>query len=112
MKKIALLFPGQGSQYKGMGKNLDVHYFKEADLALGYSLSQICFEGSDEELKLTQNTQPAIVTHSYALYKKFEPLIKKGEVIAVLGHSVGEYSALLAAGSLSFSDAVKAVHHR
>jgi [acyl-carrier-protein] S-malonyltransferase len=117
MKNLTLLFPGQGSQYVGMGANLAdefKNYFFEADKALGYSLSNLCFEGPEEALKLTQNTQPAIVTHSFALFKKLEKFLenKNAQISCVLGHSVGEYSALLAAQSLKFSDAIKAVNSR
>lgn len=116
---VTLLFPGQGSQYVGMGHYLlndpDCHdIFNRADQALGYSISELCFNGPESELKLTENTQPAIVTHSIALYTKLNKVLKaKGVTIdRVLGHSVGEYSALVAAGSLSLEDAVRAVHNR
>lgn len=112
-KKVTLLFPGQGSQYVGMGKNLAA-FFKRADEVLGYSLSNICFEGPEEELKLTKNTQPAILTHSFALLDWAQKILQKNNVSIerVLGHSVGEYGALVAAGVFSFEDAVKAVHLR
>lgn len=116
MGKIAFVFPGQASQYPGMGKELAEKYpaaravFEEADRALGFSVSQMCFAGTEEELKLTANTQPAILTCSVAVQRI---LAEKG--IApdfVAGHSLGEYSALVAAGSLTFADAVRLVRKR
>lgn len=119
MTPVTLLFPGQGSQYVGMGKQfLDKSTFKEvyerADEALGFSLSSLMLEGPDEKLALTQYTQPAIVTHSYAMFKQLEKDLKSNslEVMQVLGHSVGEYSALVAAGALEFEDAIKSVYLR
>src|ERR1700704_4787142 len=116
MGKIAFMFPGQASQYPGMGKELAEKYpaartaFDEADQALGFSISKMCFEGSEEDLKLTANTQPAILTCSIAV---FRVLAEKGLTPDfVAGHSLGEYSALVAAGSLKFSDAVQLVHRR
>jgi [acyl-carrier-protein] S-malonyltransferase len=116
MGKIAFVFPGQASQYPGMGKELAERYpaaravFDEADKALGFSISRMCFEGSDEELKLTANTQPAILTCSVAAYRV---VAEKGITPDfVAGHSLGEYSALVAAGSLKFSDAVQIVRKR
>lgn len=116
---VTLIFPGQGSQYVGMGKNL-LNYnecksiFEKADQTLNYSISKLCFEGPEEVLKQTENTQPAILTHSIALFEKLKILLaqKNIKIDRVLGHSVGEYGALVAAGSLNFQDAVKAVHMR
>ena len=110
----AYIFPGQGSQYVGMGKDLCEQfpvvkkYFDEADSVLGFSLSTICFEGPEEELKQTKNTQPAIFLHSVALWN----LLKRTDAAMVAGHSLGEYSALVAAGSISFADAIKLVRLR
>jgi [acyl-carrier-protein] S-malonyltransferase len=110
----AYIFPGQGSQYVGMGKDLCEQfpeakkYFDEADAALGFSLSKICFEGPEEELKQTKNTQPAIFLHSVAVWN----LMKPSDEAMVAGHSLGEYSALVAAGAISFTDAIKLVRLR
>ncbi len=112
--KIAYIFPGQGSQYVGMGKDLSEQfsdakkYFDEADSVLGFSLSKICFDGPEEELKKTKNTQPAIFLHSVALWK----LLKRTDASMVAGHSLGEYSALVAAEAISFSDAIRLVRLR
>jgi [acyl-carrier-protein] S-malonyltransferase len=116
MSKTAFLFPGQGSQFAGMGKTLAetypeaAHVFEEADAALGFSISRLCFEGPDEVLKLTENTQPALLTVSVAAHA----VLKSKGVAAdyVAGHSLGEYSALVAAGSLNFADAVRIVRKR
>lgn len=116
--EVTLLFPGQGAQYVGMGKNLEgqvfFDYLERANKALGYDLSKIMLEGPEEELTLTQNTQPAILTHSVALLEKVKPLLarKNIKIARVLGHSVGEYAALVAADVMSFEDAVRAVHLR
>lgn len=116
MSKIAFLFPGQGSQAAGMGKALAASYpsakavFDEADAALGFPISQMCFEGPDEALKLTENTQPALLTVSIAALAVLRELGYEADYVA--GHSLGEYSALVAAGALSFTDAVRIVRNR
>jgi len=110
------MFPGQASQYPGMGKELAEKYpaaravFAEADEALGFSISKMCFEGSEEELKQTANTQPAILTVSVAAYRVVAEKGLTPDFVA--GHSLGEYSALVAVGALNFSDAVRLVRKR
>ncbi len=113
-KSVTLLFPGQGSQYVGMGKDLDHTVFDKGNEILGYDLKKLMHEGPEDELKLTHNTQPAILKHSITLYNHLLPILAKYNVKIdrVLGHSVGEYAALAAAGVLSPYDAIHAVHLR
>ena len=114
---IAYIFPGQGSQYAGMGKDLADQFpaarqvFEEADAALGFALSELCFNGPAEQLQLTENTQPALLTTSIAVLRAMEAE-GFGKPDFVAGHSLGEYTALVAAGSLSLPDAVRTVRAR
>lgn len=116
MNKLAFVFPGQGAQTVGMGKDFYERYdiakrlFAEADEALGFSIKKMCFEGPDEELRLTANTQPAILTVSVIATE----ILKENGIVPQIaaGHSLGEYSALVSAGVMDFKDAVLLVHKR
>jgi [acyl-carrier-protein] S-malonyltransferase len=116
MSKTAFLFPGQGSQFAGMGKSLAHAYpeaarvFEAADATLGFALSRLCFEGPEDQLKLTENQQPALLAVSIAAHS----VLRERGVTAdyVAGHSLGEYSALVAAGSIDFADALRLVRKR
>ena len=120
MANIFALFPGQGSQKVGMGRQLFEHYdiakelFAKADEALGFSLSQICFEGPADKLTLTEITQPAILTVSTICFRlaQMQPQAGAHKIVAAAGHSLGEYSALVAADAISFEDAVRLVNKR
>ena len=116
MPKIAFVFPGQGSQYAGMGQELARSFpaarrvFDQADEVLGFAISQLCFEGPEDQLRLTENTQPVILACSVAVHAV---LRERGvEPSYVAGHSLGEYSALVAAGSIEFGDALRLVRKR
>jgi [acyl-carrier-protein] S-malonyltransferase len=116
MSKVAWLFPGQGSQAVGMGMALAAsepaaqRLLQEADEALGFSLSKVMAEGPEDTLKLTEHTQPAILTHSMLVVQAYGSRLPKADFVA--GHSLGEYSALVAAGTLTFADAVRTVRER
>ena len=117
MSKRAFIFPGQGSQYAGMGKNLADNFkiakdtFAEADDALGFNLSALCFNGPEDDLKLTMNTQPAILATSIATLRVVQA---ETDITAdfLAGHSLGEFSALVASGTLNFADALRTVRFR
>ena len=115
---VAYIFSGQGSQYVGMGKDLYAQFpaakemFDRADEILGYPLSKICFEGPEEKLKQTKNTQPAIFLHSVVLWNLLKPKSAYGGPAMTAGHSLGEYSALVAAGAMLFDDGLKLVRLR
>lgn len=115
--RTGIVFPGQGSQYVGMGQSLMENFpiaretFEEADEQLGFSLSQICFEGPEEDLRLTYYTQPALLATSVAAYRVLVDRVGAMPVVAA-GHSLGEYAALVAVGAMTFGDAVRVVHHR
>ncbi len=117
MIKIGLIFPGQGSQYVGMGKDLYDRYapvrniFEEANEALGFDIAKVCFQGPEETLKLTAHTQPAILATAVAVLSVMQA-DQEMVPVAAAGHSLGEYAALVAAGGLRFRDAVRLVHLR
>lgn len=114
---IAFVFPGQGSQFAGMGKDVAERYpvarkvFDDIDAALGFSISRLCFEGPEEDLKLTQNTQPAILAVSSAIHAVLEDAeVARRDLVA--GHSLGEYSAIVSVGGLTPPEAASIVHQR
>jgi len=114
--KVAFVFPGQGAQYAGMGRDISEKFsqaraaFAEADTALEFRISRLCFEGPEEKLKLTENTQPAIVTMSIAMFRVLEGKGVRPDFVA--GHSLGEYSALVAAGAMKLGEAARLVRNR
>jgi len=114
--KIAFVFPGQGAQYMGMGREVAEKFpaaravFDQADAALDFPISKLCFEGPEEDLRLTENTQPAILATSVALFRVLEEKGVQPDFVA--GHSLGEYSALVAAGALKLADAAALVRRR
>src|SRR5687768_14885778 len=115
-RHLVCVFPGQGSQFVGMGQDLWATdatvraLYQEANEVLHYDLQRLCFEGLEADLRLTQHTQPAILVHSVALWTKLATAGMQPTLLA--GHSLGEYSALVAAGVLAFADAVRLVHYR
>ena len=117
-KRVALVFPGQGAQKVGMGRawadaaEAARRTFEEADDVLGFALSRLCWEGPEEELGLTTNTQPALLATSIAIYRSLASHGLSAEPVAMAGHSLGEYSALVAAGALDFADALRLVRKR